>query len=82
VSTKKLYSFMSVAMRLPNFGSPASANLFLFLFFVLFVFFFVFFIGVYVYIFAFYIFDEIFMRNMKFFGLYFEIILVILAKFS
>jgi hypothetical protein len=26
------------------------------------------FIGVYVYIFAFYMFDEIFMRNMKFFG--------------
>jgi hypothetical protein len=35
--------------------------------------FFSFFIGVYVYIFAFYMYDEIFMRNRKFFGLYFEI---------
>jgi hypothetical protein len=37
-----------------------------------FVFFF-FFICVYVYVFAFYIFDKIFMRKNKFFGLYFEI---------
>jgi hypothetical protein len=49
-------------MRLPNFGNPASA-----------VFFLKKIIGVYVYIFAFYMFNEIFMRNRKFFGLYFEI---------
>jgi hypothetical protein len=45
----------------------SSAKLFLFYFY-----FFV--IAVYVYVFAFYMFNEIFIRNSKFFGLYFEII--------
>jgi hypothetical protein len=40
---------------------------------VVFFFFFFFVIGVYVSVFAFYIFDEIFMKKNKFFGLYFEI---------
>jgi hypothetical protein len=68
---------VSPVIRLPNFGNLASATL---LFFFLnhvymrrkiFVCFFV--IGVYVYVFAFYMFYEIFMRKIKFFGLYFEI---------